>query len=73
MEKEVVTLRSLQIGQQFFAASDKNRKVRYEVRGNCTFNITHGSSTRVCFNFEERWTESKSCNLKVITVTPINP
>lgn len=58
-------LRELEIGDIFFAESDRLQMVKYTVRNNCVFNRGHGTSTRYCY-LPDGTIVNKSGKLKVI-------
>lgn len=58
-------LRELQIGDKFFAASDKKKVKKFQKIRNCVFNKGHGTSTCMCFDIKNKVLHNKSCNLEV--------
>jgi len=60
-----MTLRELQVGDRF--RHEAKRGKFYQVTAEkCSFNLGHGSSTRLCWcEHTKKWV-SKSCNLKVV-------
>jgi hypothetical protein len=62
-------LRELEPGDKFIHAKSRARyPIVFVVKGNCTFNRGHGSSTRECWEMPSGSPVSKSCNLKVTKV-----
>jgi hypothetical protein len=60
-------LRELEIGDIFYAESDKRPKPeKYVVRNNCMFSLGHGSAVRNCVKLPCGPVVSKSANLNVI-------
>lgn len=61
-----MTLKELEPGDKFIHANSKSKSpIIFVVKGNCLFNIRHGSATRLCWELPSGKEISKSCRLEI--------